>query len=316
MRSLILGLTFICVSASSGEFKSPQAQKLADQLVQAINQKVAEIAALEIAAGVAPKDVKINLSQQERYDSGRFGAIIDAKNTGKIISVTPRGQASQLGLRSGDVILAVNNQPLNTSNKAWLSALQYADDNTEIALKVRRNSQELLLSGTFKAKYIPEWQFISSKELLLQGKLKARFIPEWSLNISAPVMPEKVVRRNESNIPPDSCGRIIVSGNASAPNPFNGIQSIAVIKAIDDERVMRERTRIKVSPGDHRFKISSAFEKNEEPNEYSLYVEPDKNYYMIYAKSVDWRDESGNLLDEKSYTGPIIWKISQQECEM
>ena len=316
MRTLLFGLILFSLPLFAGELKSREAQLLADQLVKSINQKIADIAALEIAAGVAPEDVKILLSQHKRFDSGRFGAILDANEAGKVISVTPKSQASMMGLRSGDIIVAVNGQALDAENKVWQSQLQYTKNDTKVRLTVKRDASELLMSSVFKAKYTPQWQLLSSKELLLSAKFKAKYIPYWELTINAPIF---AARQEDNNIPKniDGCGRVIIVNSVSiSPSRSTGLRDTAVIKEIDGDTLVRGASRYRLTAGSHYLKIINRNNLKSTSEHFKIALAPNTSYYIAYAKNAKWVDEAGKNLDEGKYTGPVIWKTKKQACQL
>ena len=313
MKKILCCLLLINFPLLAQEFLSAKSQRLADQLVRSINQKLAEIAALEIAAGAEPEDIKIDLSQTERYDSGRFGAILDARIQGKIISITPRSPAYTLGLQSGDIILEVNNSPILLSKNDWHKQLQYAEANTDLTLKVQRNNQELMLGGAFKAKYTPQWQLNSSKDLLLIGTLKPKYIPQWSLSSSS-----LILENNPVNVPPTSadsdlyasCGRVIVGRYLSE---FSRLSGTAAISNIDGQNVSVQTLSHRLAVGEHTLKVNKRY-SNSIKDIISLTVEPNITYYIGYVRNAEWEDSGVGRIDREPYSGPSIIKTKNESC--
>jgi hypothetical protein len=60
-----------------------------------------------------------------------------------------------IGLRSGDVLLAVNGLEITTASfgELWEAYFQYNPSPAEISLKIRRNGRELVLKGNPMAGY-------------------------------------------------------------------------------------------------------------------------------------------------------------------
>jgi len=322
MKIIICCLVLLSLPCTATEFKSPKSQRLVDQLVRSINQKLSEIATLEMAAGVEPEEIKIDLSQQERFDSGRFGAILDARSLGRVISVTPKSPAYQVGLHSGDTILSVNGISVTLTNKKWQNQLQYAKDNTPIKLTIKRDDVELLLNGTFRAKYTPQWQLNSSKKLLLNGKLSANYIPQWQLSSKSSIQTDSPTG-NDINIKPTEnsafgCGRVIV-GKAlrkQALDKFTGLSSVAVITDIDSNPIIRGKTRHRLPVGKHTLGVGTLYNDNASGTKFALTIEPNTNYYIAYVSKAKWQDKQGESVSKSAYTGPVVYKTKTVDCEL
>jgi len=310
MKNLVCYLLILTFPLAAHEFKSPKSQHIADQLIRSINQKLAEISKLEIAAGAHPDDITIDLNQAERYDSGRFGAILDARTQGKVLSITPRSQAYKLGLQAGDIIIEINDSPILLKETAWHKQLQYAENNSSITIKVKRNNQELTLGGTLNAKYTPQWQLNSSKDLLVVSTLQPKYIPKWSLG-SKSLLPIK--HNNAIDLSPTkddfsiSCGRVIVGRYLSK---FSRHSGTAAITNIDGRYVNTENLTYQLAAGEHTLKVQKRYAKQNK-DIITLSVEPNTNYYIGYVDNAEWE---GGAIDDL-YSGPSIIKTKHQLCQ-
>jgi len=310
MKNLFCYLLILTCPLAAHEFKSPQSQYIADQLIRSINQKLAEISKLEIAAGANPDDINIDLNQVERYDSGRFGAILDLRTQGKVISVTPRSQAYKLGLQSGDIIIEVNGSPVLLQETKWAEQLQYAENNSSIIIKVQRNNQELIIDGTLKAKYTPQWQLNSSKDLLVIGTFQPKYIPTWSIDSKSllPIDSTSTIKLSSSKSDLlTSCGRIIVGRYLS---DFSKHSGIAAITNIDGKHVSTETLSHQLPVGNHTLKLHKRYEKQSK-DIISLTIEPNTTYYIGYVDGAEWE---GGAIDAL-YSGPSIINTKQQSCQ-
>jgi hypothetical protein len=308
MNKIIISLILISlpdVSAANG-LKSAKAQQMADQLVRSINQKLRDIAQFEIAAGVDPHDIKIELSQQESFNTGRFGAILDAGVLGRVVSVTPKSQADNLGLQSGDVILSVNNNPLTLTDQRWKNQLQYTQDNTDVSLKVKRQNQEVSLAGKLRAHYTPRWELNSELELLT---------------------PITQVDEND-----EGCGRIILGGiddhshGISATSYYLHQYASGGIYSIDGIRKSAKQLIHKLSVGYHRLRFSAAGQNSKKRRQLpdrSIHIEPNTTYYLNYEISAEDNRTNGYATYLKHQTNQVkanltmvIRKTKQQSCEL
>ena len=298
MKIMTCCLLIINLPLLASDFKSPKSEKLAAQLVRSINQKLTEIAEHEIAAGVAPQDIVLKLSQLERYDSGRFGAILDKQTLGKIVSVTPKSPANQIGLQSGDTLLSINNSVVSQSDDTWLSLLQYAQDKTPVSITIQRDNKQLKLNGTFKAKFTPHWELTSSNEQMDTESIQTILMPRvHSAN-------KTIVHKDSKETLTDtsSCGRIFEYNSA------NFDFRIASIIKIDSKKVPPGKTRHKLSVGPHNIKYKNA--------NFTINIKPNTVYHVAPVQGNSWFDESGKGLLPEDYNGPAIIKTTIQKCEM
>lgn len=316
MKPIFFILLFVSTALQGAELKSAQSQKVAEQLIQVVNQKLAEIAALELAAGASTDDIEIELFQHARFDSGKFGAILSAEKVGQILSVTPRGQASLLGLQSGDVIKKVNNVSINEAGSSWAMHLQYMPNKTPLSLLVNRNGEDVLLQGTLKAKYIPQWQLLSAEKLAVSGKETYKHIPFWHLDVDQPIFVDESHSRIVSHDGSTDCGQIVLVNSLSmTPSRFTGLKDTATIKDVNGEP-WGDKSRQRFPVGTHYMKIGSKYDTPKEIKNLSITIEANTNYYIAYVRKSPWVDEHGTEIDIGTYTGPVVWKTTNQSCVM
>jgi len=327
MRTIIISYVFICLTITSlpskaADLKSEKSQQLAQQLVRSINQKLTEIAELELAAGVKPENIIVELSQQQRFDSGRFGAILAANTQGKVISVTPKSPAYQLGLQSGDVILAVNKVAITQDKLHWFSQLQNAENNSEVLLTVQRAEKEISLKGKFQAKYTPQWQLNSSTNLLLDEQLASNLNPITKLKNNASIneenlTDEKLEKTIETSLQ-KGCGRVISGKTFSnkALDRFEGLTAIAVINNIDGKPIIRNKTRHRLAVGRHALSVGSLYNDNASGTKLALTIEANTNYYIANVVKAKWQDAQGNDINKTPYSGPVVFKTRKESCEL
>ncbi len=280
MKILLLSVFFISFSTYASEFKSLEAKKLAEQLVRSINFKMQKITELELAAGSDKQDINITLNQKESFDSGRFGALIDKKVLGKVLTVTPGSQADKLGLKSGDLLLAINHTPIEQPGFDWRSSLQYIADKTPILLSVSRNNEQLTLRGQFSAQYIPSWQLVTHNSKKMTAEINDK-----------------------------ACGRIFV-GFRPKNTDRERLQTEAGIHSIDGIRKNMALERFKLTPGQHDLKIFRKFGSGKQ--EMTIDIEANKNYYLLYKEESAAKN---GYIKTKIYA-PVIHAVEHQLCEL
>ncbi|MFD2167736.1 hypothetical protein ACFSJY_15900 [Thalassotalea euphylliae] len=317
MKYWLYVLCLSCLPAYAGELKSSQSKEIAEQLVRTINEKIAEITALELAEGVPIKDIEINLSQAKRFDTGRFGAILDANVTGRVVSVTPRSQAYELGLQSGDIIKKINDKAFSEAAKTGFKELQYLKRDTSVVMKVDRLGDVITLSATLKARYIPQWQLNSTEWIDdVTDNIQFAHIPYWDQDLNSPIFSSAQERLASSSNFDNDCGQIIVVNSVSiAPPRYSGLKTTTVIKSLNDQPWIKDGSRTRVSVGKHQLRIGNKYDLPKEFKDYTVNVRANTNYYIAYTRNQSWVDDSGKALELGKYTGPVIWKTTQQSCE-
>ncbi|NMP31886.1 PDZ domain-containing protein [Thalassotalea sp. M1531] len=316
MKYLFVVLWLASLSVYANELKSEQSKQIAEQLIRTINQKVAEITALELAAGVPIKDISINLSQHKRFDTGRFGAVLDANQPGLIVSVTPRSQASELGIQSGDIIKTINGTSFVESAQSAFRNLQYLPNDSKVSVIVERLGKELTLSALLKAKYIPQWQLDSAEWLGNDTGLNASHVPYWHDDTNAPIFSSALEQRVAEVVGTKACGRVILVNSLSiSPPKYSGLKTTTVIKEIDGMPWLQDKSRVRVSVGAHQLRIGNKYDLPKEFRDFTINVLPNTNYYVAYVRNKQWFDDKGNELSLGKYTGPVIWKTAEQACQ-
>ena len=310
MKIMMYCLLLINFPLMAADFKSPKSEKLAQQLVRSINQILTEIAEQEIAAGAAPEDIAIYLNQLEKYDSGRFGAILDNNRLGKIVSITPKSPASLLGLKSGDVLLTVNGNQVSQADDTWRNNLQYAQDKTPVEITLNRNGTDLALKGQFSAKFTPSWELISNSELITNSASFAAQIPYFDNDKKSFTLPtESENRHPDDNLNPNlGCGRVFVYNNEDLD-----YRTDALIR-IDDKKVPRGKTRHKLSVGSHKLELRSVFPSNK--YFYTINIAKNSVYHIGFVNHGNWLDEKGNKMLPDDYVGPAVIKVTTQQCQL
>lgn len=300
MRIKYLLILLVAFELAASELKSPEAQRIAEQMSQVIAQKVQEITALEKAQGV--ENVKIYLSQSQQFNSGRFGTLLSANSPGLVISVTPNSQASRLGIQSGDQITSVNGVDiLNAENsQSALSILQYAQDKTAVEIVIKRQGKLTTLSGVLTAYLIPSWTFNTAERS--------------DVNVRNDVAASHKKAKQQAQ----ACGQIKLGYRIEGSQKTRALKTVVVVEAIDGIKVENpmEQGHLKLPIGYHTLKVYRRihhFDDNrQESAEYRLRIDADTSYYLAYRS-----DTALSSSINKKYTElPVIWKVKQQQCQL
>lgn len=294
MRIKVLLILLVAFELAAGELKSPEAQRIAEQMSQVIAQKVQEITAHEKALGI--ENVQIHLSQSQQFNSGRFGTLLSANSPGLVISVTPNSQASHLGIKSGDQITAVNGVDISDAEntQSALSVLQYAEDNTAIEIVIKRQGELITLSGILMANLLPSWTFNTDEIATVSAASKL---------VTAQI---------------EACGQIKLGGRIESGQKTRALKTVVVVEAIDGIKVEKplQQKFLKLPVGYHMLKVYRRihhFDENRtESAEFRVRIDANTTYSLAYRS-----DTVLSSVHTRKYAElPVIWKAKQQACQM
>ncbi len=310
MRIKVLLILLVAFELTAGELKSPEAQRIAEQMSQAIAQKVQEITAHEKALGI--ENVQIHLSQSQQFNSGRFGTLLSANSPGLVISVTPNSQASHLGIKDGDQITAVNGVDINDveNTQSALSVLQYAQDSTAVEIVIKRQDELITLSGILTAKLLPSWTFNTDERA--------------TVNVVS-----KLARAHEGFKETQVCGQIklgerieygraTLGALAGKSLRTRALKTVVVVAAIDGIKVENplQQKFLKIPTGYHTLKVYRRihhFDENRaESAEYRIRIDANTTYSLAYRSDT----MLSNVHTQKYAELPVIWKAKKQACQM
>ena len=244
--------------------------------------------------------------QESQSSHERFGAVFSPNTHGLVLSVTPNSPASNLGLKSGDVIVNVNNLSLEKSNVNALIEKHYLDNNHTISIKVSRDNRSQYLSG----------------------KLSTLVTPAWALTVDNINQVKPIVSDTNVEEYGEQCGRIIVGKYMPQEEVTLHRAKTVFIREIDGVKQKvssgghisnayfdAEKTRFKLSVGEHKIVVAPRYSNNTnhiktrdgKDTEFLMTIAADTSYYLVY----DTRKDSPY---SKTNT-PVIWQTKSQNCE-
>ncbi|WP_085298278.1 PDZ domain-containing protein [Cognaticolwellia mytili] len=296
MKIKYLSILLLALPLTAGELKSPQAQRIAEQMSKMITQKIQEITVLEQAAGA--KNVQIDLSQPQRFNSGRFGIILSANSPGLVISVTPNSQAHNFGIQSGDKITSINGAEIIDNIKPALAVLQYAKKETGVEITIMRDGKSMMLAGTLTVKLTPGWKFSTINQ----------DIPQPLMSVTNKIEPEK-----------QECGQVKLGFRVEESGyKVRSLKTVVVVEAIDGVKVENplEQDYLKIPVGYHRLtvhrKIHHFDKEHAESAEFNVRIDANRSYFLAYRSDTLFSSNKSKKYAEL----PVIWKEKQQNCEM
>lgn len=176
MRSLIFATALVVAGAAHATDAASQAGSVAGAALRGdaaasvgVEQRLrAELRAVMTelvesgAFGAAPPhDIRLDIDTPAQRVSN-LGLLVDSRRDDRdgvhVLAITPGGAAERMGLRSGDVLLAVNGAPLENADGASATLRRSVDelpDGAQLAFDVRRDGRRQTLAGTPSSVYLP-----------------------------------------------------------------------------------------------------------------------------------------------------------------
>lgn len=263
------------------EFKSAEAQILAENLKREINETLAEIRRLELLK--QSESFTVSLSQPS-FTFINLGAVLDPVSK-VVLSVSPHSNAQALGLKVGDKITVLQ-----------IDEERVTDLSEGIQLKAGNIiSAEVIRTG-------------HDQSLSLQTTAKSKIIPAWTLEVSS-------TNVNSESIEMIGCGYVSVFFTP----PGTKYQYPAKVFEVDGESGFHLRETIKLPAGQHSLKVHEYIPEQmlprrkagiEKAKSLEVMIEPDKTYHIAAQFEPEKRL---NLVDE-DYWKPVVWKVSESKC--
>jgi membrane-associated protease RseP (regulator of RpoE activity) len=321
---------------------------LATGLAQA--QEAAQVAAASVVATRAGENASLGVEQRlreelravmtELIESGAFGdkspqqialdvdapaqrvsnlgLLVDSSGTAHdglhVLGVTPGGSAEHMGLRAGDVLVALNGAALTDGNVAAVTLRQAVDrlpSGGELAFEVRRENQAHSVSGAVNSVYLPPMRLSIGDGVALAANGAS----------AAAAMPMAAAAATSASTS-TGCGRI--SDFDVAPRQ----QQLHAAKIISIDGVTpgpTGATAYRVAVGQHVLKVAERIE-----NRYLSFNDRQRNggsnRDQYKSLTVDVAPDTTTLIaarlnDDKrnewqggAYWDPVAWKQTTESC--
>jgi len=262
-----------------------------------------------------PQQIALNIEAPPQKVSN-LGLIVDSASSAsgglRVLAVTPGGGAERMGLRAGDVLLALNGSSLATSDGAATlrQTVDALPDGGRLAFDVRREGKTEALSGASASVYLPAMRLSIGDGTALASNTPAS-------------SPGGAASPDYGSSSAQGCGRI--SDFDVAPRG----QQLHAAKIMSIDGVTPGPTGAKafrVNAGSHVIKVSERIESrylpfNDRQRNSGLYtadryktltvnVAPDTTYLVAAHLNDDKRNEWRN----GAYWDPVVWKENAEGC--
>ncbi len=285
---------FISLSAYSQDLKSPEANKIAQELKKTINQSISKIIEYERAAGNLSDTFKFSL-KQGLEENISLGLIVN-KKTKEVILISPGSYADNVGVKSGDILEAFFINKKEVTKLTELS-IQQGDKTT---FHINRNGVKVELNDYFYPNEpIPAWELT-----LVQNK---------------PITEENNHHQKTATLNNYQCATL---STFFTPPAAKSLYPVFLTK-VNNTKVNSDDRIIRVRPGKYKLVVHHLIPFNElihakryKSNsnrflELDLEVEADKSYYLASLFDNKSRYKKAN----EKFWEPVVWKSKDKPCK-
>lgn len=230
----------------------------------------------------------------------------------RVLAVTPGGAGERMGLRAGDLLLALNGVSLGDGGGGAATLRQTVDalaNGSALAFQVRRDGQTRLVSGALSSVYVPAMRLIvgDAPQLAAAGAASAA--------AASPAPAAAAV-----DAPPRGCGRISDFDVAPRQQNLHG----AIIISIDGSLPgPRGTPSYRVAAGSHVLQVAERIEnryltfndrlRNSSLDRYkTLQVDVQADTTTLIAARLN--PDKSNVWQNGAYWDPVAWKQVAEAC--
>lgn len=267
----------------------------------------------------SPQQIALDVDAPAQRVSN-LGLLVDSSGTGRdglhVLGVTPGGSAEHMGLRAGDVLVALNGSALTDGSTAAVTLRQAVDrlpSGGELAFEVRRDNQARSVSGTVNSVYLPPMRLSIGGGVALAAN---------GGNAAAAALQAATAGTSATTPAATGCGRL--SDFDVAPRQ----QQLHAAKIISIDGVTpgpTGATSYRVTVGQHVLKVAERIE-----NRYLSFNDRQRNggssRDQYKSLTVDVTPDTTTLIaarlnDDKrndwqggAYWDPVAWKQTAESC--
>lgn len=269
----------------------------------------------------SPQQIALSVDSPPQKVSN-LGLLVDSKGGGAgdglhVLAVTPGGNAERMGLRAGDVLLALNGTSLTADNGAATlrRTVDTLPDGGRLDFNVRRDGRAQTMGGASASMYLPAMHLSigSGTALASNGQ-------DTSTPIAPPSGPsdkqDPAYRGGE-----EGCGRISAFDVAPRQQQLHAATLIAIDGVTPGPFGARAYS---VKPGPHTVKVGERIEsryisfpqaQRSAPlfggyKTIDVVVEPNKTYFIAARLN----DAERNNPTNGAYWDPVMWKEVAEAC--
>lgn len=248
--------------------------------------------------------------------AGGLGLLVDSSSAAAaadglhVLGVTPGGSASRMGLRSGDLILAVNDVGL-----AGLGA--DSAGRVRAAERLREQVSELEDGAALNFRIVR-----AGEQTTVSGRMVSTWIPALHLTVGSGTAVASAQDAQGSSASSNlGCGRVSIFDVAPRQRDLH---AAALISIDGDRSPFAGQTTFRLSAGHHVLKVAERIDgrylgfndrlRNSGPDSryktLSIEVAPNTTYLLAARLNKDQR----NVWQDGAYWDPVIWSETAEAC--
>ncbi|GEM_PF-1116327 len=298
---LLLMSAFVTSSVGSTNAMTAESQKLIDEMVVNVEKTMNIVSVIESNAGNNIGDLHVLLSIPARM-SASVGMVLDINDDDgyRVLSTSPRGFASTVGLNAEDTLVAINGMDTKTDNRRdAFTVLENAIAGDTLRFDVMRENSMLQLEGELEGVYTPQIK------IELGGKEDA------VTDTSSPT----VKSEQATKVDDDACGQV---STFFKPPRTRDLYSVYVSE-INDDNVLRSRTTFKLAPGKHKIDVhelidSTRFTRRSMAIQRAKPITIDVEENVVYYLAARFIPENRQKQRKGEYWEPVVWKTTEDRA--
>lgn len=305
IRPILLAAA-VLASGSASAGPAPE-----DILREELRATVARVMASDAFAGRAPDQIALRLSlPAERYLD--LGLLVDPRDPAprglRVLGTTPGGTAQALGLRAGDLLVAVG----DTS----LAGLGVGEDGTSRAVATLRGIVDALPDGARLALSVER----DGRAIAIDGAVAVRYLPALRIELGEGDRVAALGGAAAGAVPTAAathagCGRISTFHVAPRSERLYPARLLSIDGAIPGPG---DQDTYRLAPGRHLLEVAEDIDAQDLPTAFSrrravlgrkrleVVVEPGTTH-LVAARLVD-------TLGGRDYWEPVVWKTLAEDC--
>lgn len=307
----------IDVSAAAAHSSATAGLTVEQRLREELNVVMMDLIQSGAFGSTSPQQIAIDIDSPPQKVSN-LGLLVDSKGGAgdglHVLAVTPGGNAERMGLRAGDVLLALNGAQLSSTDgaAALRNTVDTLPDGGRLDFNVRRDGRTTTVGGAATSMYLPAMHLSVGSGTALAS------------NAGDAGGAKAAAGSSYGSGPADTsqgCGRI--SDFDVAPRG-QGLHKATII-AIDNHTPGPHGSQsYQVSTGTHTLKVAEHIESryfsfNDRQRNaqvgggyktITVDVAPDTVYLVAARLNEDQRDNPAN----GAYWDPVVWKQSPETC--